>query len=702
MGHKKKGKPSKAKKSSAKTGPGSQVDAATEEAMFEAAIADSKETAGIAGIASAEESAVSSAVEASLESSKQENQEAQQEVGDDEGDNDIRLDEMKDEATATGVEKCDHVKHAVKTKDFRRLKIKDWDHCRECLNLQAPGRKVDAEATGDSDESLPLDALWMCMSCQSINCGLTARKHAKAHHQTKGHDHPIAINLGNLDCWCYECDNYLMTSGGKNPTVSECRSLLTKELQARQSRMRAASIAHSKKSKGAVASTPTPAAAPVKAKVLAPGLQNLGNTCFFNSVMQILVETKSLKAILSEKGRPDFQRSLAVETDSGVGPLTDNFKDFLSTTWKQKGGIVAPRDLFQQIAKKWRMFRGFRQQDSQELMRHLFDGIREEEKELIKKTVGENPTSATDGDDANLPKYVPFIDSCFAGKLVSVIVCHSCKKCSYAYEDYFDLSLPVKDTDREALDNDAVPSTSKDEKADAEKGPELEFILRKAYKRYLVSSLPPTLVLHLKRFEQSSSRFGLMRKIDDHVEIPIEIDMEPYCISRSQLEEGEISAEGDSKEKVSKRYRLYGATVHQGSLASGHYTNFVLSSKVDMPPPPEKEKASSAPEPPAVASNGVPDVSLADMMAQTGKKSKKKVKSAGGTNAAAATTAAASSTDKQPDVDKGPPASQSTKSEGKEQADGREWIYCSDTHVRFATLQEVLASRPYLLYYERC
>jgi len=265
-------------------------------------------------------------------------------------------------------------------------------------------------------------------------------------------------------------------------------------------------------------------------------------------------------------------------------------------------------------------------------------------------------------------------------------------------------STSEPDTDREALDNGAVPSTSKDEKADAEKSPEFEFIFRKAYKRYLVSSLPPTLVLHLKRFEQSSSRFGLMRKIDDHVEIPIEIDMEPYCISRSQLEEGEISAESDSKEKVSKKYRLYGATVHQGSLASGHYTNYVLSSKVDMPPPPaEKEKASSAPEPPAVTSNGLPDVSLADMMAQSGKKGKKKAKSAGGTNAAAATAiAAASSTDKQPDADKGPPASEPTKSEGKEQADGREWIYCSDTHVRFATLQEVLASRPYLLYYERC
>lgn len=148
--------------------------------------------------------------------------------------------------------------------------------------------------------------------------------------------------------------------------------------------------------------------------------------------MQILAETKSLRAILSEKGRASFHPSLAAETDSGLGPLTTTFKDFLFTTWKQQGGKVTPRDLFTQIAKKWRVFRGFRQQDSQELMRHLFDGIREEEQELIKKIAEENPTK----DDANSPpKYLPFIDSCFAGKLVSVIVCHSCKKVRWVDQD---------------------------------------------------------------------------------------------------------------------------------------------------------------------------------------------------------------------------------------------------------------------------
>jgi len=94
--------------------------------------------------------------------------------------------------------------------------------------------------------------------------------------------------------------------------------------------------------------------------------------------------------------------------------------------WKQQGGIVAPKDLFTQIAKKWKVFRGFQEQDSQELMRHLLDGIRQEELDLIKKQAG--ATSSDDPDAASSLKYAPFIDSCFSGKLVSVIVCDACKK----------------------------------------------------------------------------------------------------------------------------------------------------------------------------------------------------------------------------------------------------------------------------------
>lgn len=145
-----------------------------------------------------------------------------------------------------------------------------------------------------------------------------------------------------------------------------------------------------------------------------------------------------------EKERLMFPESLAASTDAGLGPLTTYFKNFLNTMWKQRGGTVAPRDLFVQIAKKWKVFRGYQQQDSHELMRYLFDGIKQEERDMIKRHLSEDIAGRARGSEQEStegtgnvqgssasekdPRYAPFIDSCFSGKLVSVIVCDACKK----------------------------------------------------------------------------------------------------------------------------------------------------------------------------------------------------------------------------------------------------------------------------------
>ncbi|KAG0022695.1 Ubiquitin carboxyl-terminal hydrolase 16 [Podila clonocystis] len=816
----KKKKTGKAKVNKGAKGPGKGPQLNPGDFGDDATVAEllvgSESTAGN-GIASIEESLISGAIEASLQSSREQQQKndeeraKEQEVG---LANEDGLDFMTDQELQSFADgsnstvDCPHVKKAVSILNLRRTlaELDDWDHCHGCRLMEIGMRKMIERMDpafarlaltelGDSKEALSLASLVLCLSCGEINCGREIRKHAISHYDMEKKEHPLAINLASMECWCYECDDQIVPAQGRNPIVRECQSVIAKILQSRLAKARAASIAIARKNKGALIE-----AAP-KAKIFAPGLQNLGNTCFFNSVVQVLTETKSLKNILTAPDNAHLPISLSATTDSGLGPLTTTFKDFLHQMWKQSGGSVTPRDLFAQIAKKWRVFRQMKEQDSQELMRFLFDGIKEEELDLIKKRQG------TEHAPKDPPKYAPFIESCFAGKLVSVIVCDACKKCSYAHEDYFDLSLPLKGPGapvvssggslRDRLlaqskasslnasfttidDSDPIPesekgseahlhhvekllknvghsntdklsierslnqftsvdflegenkfacencyrilkstkggqslkqdqtemediqdgnketvkddSSSESEESDQDSKTlsskastvaptEPKHILRRAYKRYLVSSLPPTLVLHLKRFEQSGLR---PRKIEDQVDIPVELDMGPYVIPKNELfEEGDAGIENVVQDTLTcTKYRLYGAVVHAGSLATGHYTNYVLSSRVELAPTDKKDATVSSSTP------GMPDIPLAAMLEMQAKSKKKGrgKKGSGGQQ----------QQQQQPQ--------QSVKEEAPVVVDSKEdrqWIHCSDLNVRMATLEEVLDSRPYLLFYER-
>ncbi|KAI8605479.1 hypothetical protein EDD21DRAFT_138755 [Dissophora ornata] len=362
-----------------------------------------------------------------------------------------------------GEVKCHHVKGAVNLPKFVKglTQQKDWDHCKGCINAEVKAKKhakrLDSSIanllpteTESVTKVLPADPLWMCLSCFELNCGEAIKGHALTHHAKKDR-HPLVINMKTLDFWCYECNREVDPSSKKNPVILEFLAKIKTFLQIKQSKIGSWSKTKEPRAISVTATaTSTATSTTPKAKVFTPGLRNLGNTCFFNSVVQILTETKSLRSILSEdeKKRSAFPESLAASTDVGIGPLTTNFKEFLHVMRKQKGGVVTPEDLFRQIAKKWKIFRGFRQQDSHELMRYLFDGIKQEEMDLIKrqlseeaeqKKIAEEQEPSTDEivDDRQVEsrevvekalKYVPFIDSCFSGKLVSVIVCDTCKK----------------------------------------------------------------------------------------------------------------------------------------------------------------------------------------------------------------------------------------------------------------------------------
>ena len=196
------------------------------------------------------------------------------------------------------------------------------------------------------------------------------------------------------------------------------------------------------------------------------GLLNLGNTCFFNAVVQNLYRTPSLGKRLIEIRKassarpeatpksPDSNSTTAPTTYAdrvSTPPKTRRFKpgalcsSLCSLLEEMKGnessgyGALRPQGLLTQLRKRAPRFRGRAQQDSQELLRYLLDGVREEEKHRL-RLVRKQQEEEEDDDDSKIQTVV---DCVFGGFECSVVECTVCHTKSRTRTRFLDISLPI-------------------------------------------------------------------------------------------------------------------------------------------------------------------------------------------------------------------------------------------------------------------
>ncbi|KAG7097638.1 hypothetical protein E1B28_004970 [Marasmius oreades] len=165
-------------------------------------------------------------------------------------------------------------------------------------------------------------------------------------------------------------------------------------------------------------------------------------------------------------------------------------------------------------------------------------------------------------------------------------------------------------------------------------------MMRPAYKRYLIATPPPILVIHLKRFQQISkmpmmSFSSGFKKLDDYVAFPESLDLTPFLAPKKEDfglgKKGSGESKKDSikekrKDKEQCMYRLYAVVVHIGNMLGGHYIAYTALPEQDVYGGVQEWKTNSAP---------------------------------------------------------------------------RQWAYISDTNVRLTTLEEVLKAKAYICFYER-
>jgi ubiquitin carboxyl-terminal hydrolase 2/21 len=245
------------------------------------------------------------------------------------------------------------------------------------------------------------------------------------------------------------------------------------------------------------------------------------------------------------------------------GALIRAFANVIQELWRESRTVdtSAFKDQIQRFAPR---FMGYSQQDAQEFLRYLLEGLHEEINRVTqrpKPILTDIDESLSDAQKAmeSWKRYLRGDDSkivdIFVGQFKSTLKCTTCGHCSVTFDPFWDLSLPIPSRSNSSKLSQCLELFTREETLDGDEKPTCAKCQtrRKCTKSLSIQRFPKVLVIHLKRFAPSERFRG---KLSTTVEYPLNgLDMTPYAANRAQ---------GCS-------YNLYGISNHSGSTYSGHY-----------------------------------------------------------------------------------------------------------------------------------
>ncbi|XP_030648580.1 ubiquitin carboxyl-terminal hydrolase 32 [Chanos chanos] len=181
----------------------------------------------------------------------------------------------------------------------------------------------------------------------------------------------------------------------------------------------------------------------------ATGLSNLGNTCFMNSSIQCVSNTKPLTEYFTSGSHLyELNRTNPIGMR---GHMAKCYGDLVQELWSGTQKSVAPLKLRWIIAKYAPRFNGFQQQDSQELLAFLLDGLHEDLNRVHEKPYVELKDSdgrpdwevASEAWENHLRRNRSIVVDLFHGQLRSQVKCKTCGHVSARFDPFNFLSLPL-------------------------------------------------------------------------------------------------------------------------------------------------------------------------------------------------------------------------------------------------------------------
>ncbi|NXK55186.1 UBP2 hydrolase, partial [Chauna torquata] len=321
------------------------------------------------------------------------------------------------------------------------------------------------------------------------------------------------------------------------------------------------------------------------------GLRNLGNTCFMNSILQCLSNTKELRDYcLQNQYLRDLNNNSRMRT-----ALMSEFAKLIQLLWTSSpNDSVSPSEFKTQIQRYAPRFVGYNQQDAQEFLRFLLDGLHSEvNRVLVRPRASADTLDHLPDDEKSRQMWRRYqeredsrVSDLFVGQLKSSLTCSECGYCSTAFDPFWDLSLPIPKVRGPrchaspcpalpAPDRSLLPQKGYGEvtlmdclrlftKEDVLDGDEKPTCCRckartRCTKKFSIQKFPKILVLHLKRFSEARIRAS---KLTTFVNFQLkDLDLREFA----------------SQSCNHAVYNLYAVSNHSGTTMGGHYTAYCKS-----------------------------------------------------------------------------------------------------------------------------